>query len=189
MLNVIHGNIFDAKTGIICHGVNCQRVMGSGIAAAIRQRWPVVYEKYLEMPDLKGKLLGEVQLVAVEDDLYVANCFTQENFGSDGKKYANLDAIKRSIEYVLTVAERNTAIVHVPKIGAGLGGLDWETEVFPAIAQLSDQHPQRGCHYLRIPLKCSMSYTIQHNSCHYELSGFLINIKEQGAQFHGIFKE
>ena len=31
---------------VICHQVNCQGVMGAGIAKQIRARWPEVYEDY-----------------------------------------------------------------------------------------------------------------------------------------------
>ena len=32
----------------ICHQVNCQGKMNSGVAKAIRERWPVVFEQYMK---------------------------------------------------------------------------------------------------------------------------------------------
>ena len=40
------GNVFDSDADIICHQVNCQGVMGSGVAKEVRERFPNVYEQY-----------------------------------------------------------------------------------------------------------------------------------------------
>lgn len=40
---VIDENLLDAKNGIICHQVNCQGKMNSGVAKAIREKYPRVY--------------------------------------------------------------------------------------------------------------------------------------------------
>lgn len=42
------GNVFDSDAKIICHQVNCQGVMGSGVAKEVRERYPKVYEQYHE---------------------------------------------------------------------------------------------------------------------------------------------
>lgn len=34
------GNVFDSDAKIICHQVNCQGVMGSGVAKEVRERYP-----------------------------------------------------------------------------------------------------------------------------------------------------
>ena len=41
------GDLLDAPVDYICHQVNCQGRMGSGIAKQIKERWPVVYEGYM----------------------------------------------------------------------------------------------------------------------------------------------
>jgi len=38
MIKIINGNILDAKETFICHQVNCQGVMGAGLAKAIRNK-------------------------------------------------------------------------------------------------------------------------------------------------------
>ena len=42
----ITGDLFDTKANVILHQVNCQGVMGSGIAAEIKRRFPQAYEDY-----------------------------------------------------------------------------------------------------------------------------------------------
>lgn len=93
----IQGDITTATHGIIAHGVNCQGVMGSGVALAIRNRWPKVFEEYKAVCDEnrlnRRDLLGHTQLVQVGPSLYVANMFTQYDYGREGKQYASLQAV------------------------------------------------------------------------------------------------
>jgi O-acetyl-ADP-ribose deacetylase (regulator of RNase III) len=46
MIHYVKGNLLDSNCDYICHQVNCQGVMGSGIARQIRERYPVVYLYY-----------------------------------------------------------------------------------------------------------------------------------------------
>lgn len=101
MLRLKTGDVTTPTYGIIGHGVNCQGVMGSGVALAIRNKFPKAYEEYLKFcAPFKGRehdLLGLTQLVEVGRGLYVANMFTQLNYGRDGKAYADLNAIGSAI--------------------------------------------------------------------------------------------
>ena len=114
-----NSDITEVKTGTIAHGVNCQMRMGSGVAKALYKKWPIVKESYLNM---KKPELGQVQIFWVDwgSKLAVANCFTQEFYGSDGGVYADLDAIRKCLTIVATYHKE----IHVPMIGCGLGGLE-----------------------------------------------------------------
>lgn len=93
----VNGDVTAPIRGIIGHGVNCQGVMGSGVALAIRNKFPKAYDEYKALCDAtadKRNLLGTVQLVQINEDLYIANMFTQFSFGGDGKKYASLSAVR-----------------------------------------------------------------------------------------------
>lgn len=93
------GDVTSPTVGIIGHGVNCQGVMGSGVAKAIREKFPQAYTEYKKLCDRTKpeSLLGVTQLVQITDDLYVANMFTQLNYGADGKQYASIVAIREAI--------------------------------------------------------------------------------------------
>jgi O-acetyl-ADP-ribose deacetylase (regulator of RNase III) len=55
----------------------------------------------------------------------------------------NIKAIRRGFVSLLNHLEywgRITSIA-LPKIGCGLGGLDWETEVFPILDEVSSTFP------------------------------------------------
>ncbi len=101
IIREVNGDVTAPIRGIIGHGVNCQGVMGSGVALAIRNKYPVVFEKYKEFCDAAASpemLLGQVQLVEIQPDLYVANMFTQLSFGRDGQAYASREALIATLQ-------------------------------------------------------------------------------------------
>jgi len=126
--------------GLICHGVNCQGKMGSGVALAIRKKWPQVAEGYFEHIKVNGtgeQNLGMVNFVKITDELHVANCFTQNFYGYDGKKYADVSAIAMSLDRAFNFAYHNDLAVYLPEIGGLRGGLNFQEEVLPTIFELS----------------------------------------------------
>lgn len=120
MLEYRKGNLLSVTSGIIAHGCNAQGVMGSGVAFQIKNKYPEAYLDYLIMP----KRLGEVSLVKVTKDLYVANCITQEYYGRDKSVvYVDYDAINLVMNKLCRIQQECT--VNMPKIGAGLANGDW----------------------------------------------------------------
>jgi O-acetyl-ADP-ribose deacetylase (regulator of RNase III) len=138
-MEFIKSDITLINRGIIAHGVNCQRTMGSGVAKAIKDKWPVVYEEYMKYP--KGREnLGKVNFVPVTANIWVANCFTQIYYGRNSNtKYASPIAIRNCMLSVFPFASSNETPVCLPKIGCGLGGLSWKEEVEPIIQEMEDR--------------------------------------------------
>ena len=50
-MDVVSGNLLEIEEGIICHQVNCQGVMGAGVAKTIASRYPQVLSAYRELCD------------------------------------------------------------------------------------------------------------------------------------------
>ena len=104
MIKIIDGNLFDSKANIICHQCNCQGVMGSGVAAEARQRYPNVFEAYRQ-DYLDGKLeLGYVCFATAKQDQVIANMCAQNTFGYNGGIYTNYDALQKCLETVKAYA-------------------------------------------------------------------------------------
>lgn len=134
MIEYIEKDVTTVGMGIVAHGVNCQHKMASGVAKAIRAKWPEVYEAYKRNP--KGPaMLGTCHLINIADDdsLWVANCYTQIFYGYGGGRYADAEAIGRSIEKTCMYADIYDLPIFMPRIGCGLGGLDWDKDVLPRI--------------------------------------------------------
>jgi O-acetyl-ADP-ribose deacetylase (regulator of RNase III) len=151
----INHNVINTLEGVVAHGCNCQGVMGSGVALAIRKRWLYAYQRYQEMvtshrekhhPDMSG-LLGLSLIVNVGDDLltpinslFVANMFTQNYYGNDGRKYADIAAIEVALSSTMSFCRGANLPLYMPRIGCGLGGLSWDEEVGPIVEQLQRTH-------------------------------------------------
>lgn len=137
---LINGNLLDAKADFICHQVNCQGKMGSGVAKAVRERYPNVYEQYKLFCDINRieQLLGFSQYVKVSDDAdkqpyYVINMFAQANYGYDGKQYTSLEAFKKCLESINSHCIGYT-VAFPWKIACCRGGADWNV-VLPMILE------------------------------------------------------
>jgi O-acetyl-ADP-ribose deacetylase (regulator of RNase III) len=138
-LSVIEKDITTVGHGVILHGCNMQKAYRSGVAGAIRKKWPVAYESFMAVPSDR-LFLGNVDRVKIDPSLWIFNCFTQKYYGRDGKRYASLDGIRAAVEKGLIFATSCDLPVFMPKIGCGLGGLDWVTEVEPIIEELLKIH-------------------------------------------------
>jgi O-acetyl-ADP-ribose deacetylase (regulator of RNase III) len=137
-------DVRDIKEGWILHGVNCKGVMGSGIAKVLRDKYPGIYKEYKALCDARGvDNLGLVDVVAINSSvLLVINCFTQASFGYNKTiKYADQNAIRNCFDILVdglyyiyqTTSGMLPETIYLPRIGCGLGGLDWETEVEPIV--------------------------------------------------------
>ncbi len=126
MITYVTGDLLGATQKVIVHGCNNRGVMGSGVARQIRARWPNVYEVYSLRHKVFGLELGDIVPVATLDDKIIVNAITQDGFGRDGQRYVDYAAIERCFE---TINDRVDAWevteVAMPRIGAGLGGGDW----------------------------------------------------------------
>lgn len=112
-------------SGIIVHGCNAQGVMGAGFAKDIKAKYPKMFDKYSEDIKMGRGLLGDVSWY-VAPMVYIASGITQEFYGRDGKKYVSYDAVDSVMSKVFAAAYHNGLSVHMPKIGSGFGGGDWE---------------------------------------------------------------
>jgi O-acetyl-ADP-ribose deacetylase (regulator of RNase III) len=140
-MQVVTKDILTVEKGIICQQVNCQGAMGSGIAKAIRDKWPIVYESYRDYVRLhksKGvSVLGNMDAVNVSDydandkclnNKWVANLFGQEFYGNDGKQYTSYEAFDNALSVLASFCiHKKYPDVYFPYlIGCGLGGGDWK---------------------------------------------------------------
>lgn len=131
------------KKVLLMHGCNNIRAWGSGFVLALNKHWNRPMERYVRDHSC---VLGDIQYVKVEENLWVVNAITQNGCGTDTIhhldrhietcpfKYDALISCCRKVQSDINLIEFNTnteACVVMPKIGAGLGGGNW-----PVIARL-----------------------------------------------------
>lgn len=118
----LSGDLFK-QSGIkaYAHGCNCAGAMGKGIAVEFKTRWPLMYKDYRELCQNGDFNLGDV--FHWRDGLtHIFNLGTQRTW----RTKARVDAIAVAIEKMIIIAEEHQVTkIGLPKIGAGLGGLDW----------------------------------------------------------------
>lgn len=133
-IEYIKGDLFSTNITSIVHGCNAQGVMGSGVAKIIREKYPKAYDRYRKEYELHNHLrLGHVIPVPCGDKVndpdnfkIIINAITQEFYGRDGKRYVSYDAVADSMNIINKFFEvYGITEVAMPKIGAGLGGGDW----------------------------------------------------------------
>ena len=127
MVKIISGDLLNSKEDYICHQVNCKGVMGSGVAKAIRDKWPNVYETYLQYVNMcVGTPLGSVCFAPTENGTQeVANMFAQFTYGYDGLRYTSYDAFCNCLSILARDIPKSKTIAFPYKIGSDRGGANW----------------------------------------------------------------
>ncbi len=127
IIKEIQGDLLNTEFKFIAHGVNCQNVMGSGVAKALFNKYPDVkkrYHSYCESIEKENRL-GSVCSTGIQaDGKIILNLFTQFEYGYDDKRYVNYAAIVECFRKIIEW-DRIDALA-VPRIGCGLAGGDWD---------------------------------------------------------------
>lgn len=135
-------------TKIIAHVCNDKGGWGRGFVLALSARWPIDAKvsspeyMYREWSKRKWKgrdfVLGEIQTIWVQDTTFVCNMIAQRDFREleeDGislklpnVKYSSLmECLCRlRIQCINSQNSGKYISIHMPRIGAGLGGGDWD---------------------------------------------------------------
>lgn len=150
MIKYITGDVTDPlinsenEIAVVVHLCNNLGAYNAGVAKAIRNKWPRAYEAY---SDELAKKLGTYTRVQVETNVQVVNLIGMEGIGRDTKpiRYIpikeglhtlgdKLRDLNRHYDFATQFLPDPNVIsylphytVHLPKIGTGLAGGDWET--------------------------------------------------------------
>ena len=111
---------------IISHICNDIGAWGKGFVMAISKRWKEPAKQYYK--EGEGFILGAVQFVAVEENVWVANIIGQHKIYKDenGNPPIRYEAVKEGLQQVAEYAQKINAKVQMPRIGCGLAGGSWD---------------------------------------------------------------
>lgn len=131
MIKHIKCNIFESGADVICHQVNCQGVMGSGIARQVREKFPNVYNNYVKncnyFHEDTSKLLGCIQVDSINEKQKIVNLYAQNTFGYDGKRYTDYSALKNCLCGVCNhFIDSNYTIAFPYLMSCDRGGGSWD---------------------------------------------------------------
>jgi O-acetyl-ADP-ribose deacetylase (regulator of RNase III) len=139
MIRVVEGDLFETNTKVICHQVNCQGVMGSGVALLVKQKYPHVFEEYQMFCKENKSLLGKVLPVKCNDGKIICNLFAQDRFGYDGKCYTSYEALEECFNSLKNIVSKKDEISMPYLMGCHRGGGDWDI-VFKMISDCFETH-------------------------------------------------
>lgn len=141
-IQIIKGNLLESDVNYICHQVNCQGKMNSGIAKSIREKWPKAYDEYINWyqewqvkeaelssfecsPSASEMMLGEICLVNIAENKNIIHMASQEFYGYDKRRYTSYDAFWNCLHEIKQEIPRGSKIGFPYGIGCVRGGANW----------------------------------------------------------------
>lgn len=118
-MEYINGDVFLApEKSCICHQVNTYGAMGKGIALSVKIKYPRVYTQYKRhLEDLILSPYGTVLFCGIDNNRYIANCFSQIGWKTD------YDLFEKCLHVLADTQCNYFAIPY--KMGCGLAGGNW----------------------------------------------------------------
>lgn len=127
-VRLMEGNMFMSSAQTITNAVNTAGIMGAGLAAEFRHRYPDMHAAYVE--DCKNNVirLGEPTLWTGSLP-YILNFPTKGKHLAEGTTHHMLRDGLRFTRFLIEGGAWKIASLAVPALGCGLGGLDWHKTV------------------------------------------------------------
>jgi len=121
---------------IIAHICNDIGAWGKGFVMAISKRWKapeVAYREWYKYRESNGFQLGNIAIIEIEENIHVANMIGQKGIKTVGEDSPiRYEAVEKCLEKLAIHAKQLEASVHMPRIGCGLAGGNWN-EIEPLI--------------------------------------------------------
>lgn len=128
---ISNGDMFKSKCEALVNPVNIKGVMGKGLALTFKTKYPAHFENYKRACQ-NGEMTTEKVLAYQEKGGPMIICLATKDDWRDSSKMeyisAGLDDLANQIK---ALGIRSVAI---PKLGCGLGGLDWN-KIRPLIVE------------------------------------------------------
>ncbi len=133
-IKVVTGNIFTTNVKTLVNPINCEGVMGAGLALECRLRYPDMYNRYKKICE-KGLIQPGLLWLYKAKDRQILNFVTKDRWrGKSEPRYLHLGLMK----FIDTYESKGIDSVAFPLLGADNGGLD-ESKSLQIIEQyLSD---------------------------------------------------
>jgi len=123
MITIKDCNIFDNKFNVVINPVNCDGVMGAGLAKRFKEKYPDMYEDYRKQCINKRLLIGKLHVYRVNENLTIINFPTKDSWRENSKYEYILKGLKELNKYLISSDKRLS--VGIPALGCGLGGLEF----------------------------------------------------------------
>lgn len=124
-LQYVLGDILKAGTDAVVNPVNCVGVMGAGLAKQFKDKYPNMFEDYKNWcGTIAGiGILRVYERFSFDRPLFIINFPTKYHW----KDPSRLEYIESGLATLVFVVKKlGIKSVAIPKLGCGLGGLEWK---------------------------------------------------------------
>ncbi len=112
---------------ILAHIVNDGAARwGAGFARVVGKKWPDAQQDFRAWAEERNLRLGKVRLFDLSPDLAVAHMVAQRGYGPSPKPRIRYGPLLECLSQLAEVAKARRAAVHMPRIGTGQAGGNWE---------------------------------------------------------------
>ena len=115
--------------GIIAHVVNDGTPnWGGGFALEVAKEWGFIQEEFRDWveQDRSNLSLGKIHWAQIEEDLSIVHMVAQRGYGPSARPRIRYAALSDALDQLQEVASEQGASVHMPRIGTGQAGGNWE---------------------------------------------------------------
>lgn len=145
----VEGDLFAVVADAFGHGINAYGDMGEGIASIFARRWPDMFETYRGLCAHGLIEPGRAWGYTASDGARLYGMVTEDVPG-----HARLDWVASAVGRALDdLTAQGGAVLAVPKIGAGLGGLAW-SDVRQTLQEVSARQAATLLVVIRPPSDC-----------------------------------
>ena len=140
-IRFVDGDMFSIPADILVNTVNCVGVMGAGVAAEFKKRYPEMYKDYVNRCRRKELKPGcpylwqNPSMFGEGKEELIINFPTKDNW-RDPSKYEYVEDGLIRMRDLLSHADGRTVVM--PAVGCGHGGLNWERIKAMIVRYLSD---------------------------------------------------
>lgn len=118
---IVGKSIFDTKLQAMINTVNCDGVMGKGLALEFKRRYPYMFKEYKEKC-LKGEIKPGLLHIYRTDKKVIINFPTKKHWENKSR----MEYIEKGLLYLKKNYKAwELKSIAFPQLGCDLGGLDW----------------------------------------------------------------
>jgi O-acetyl-ADP-ribose deacetylase (regulator of RNase III) len=126
VIELVKGNLLEAKVEALVNTVNTEGVMGKGIALQFKKKFPAMFEAYQEActaGEVKPGRVNVYERGEVANPRFIINFPTKRHW----REASKMEDIESGLAALaLEIQNRRIRSVAIPALGCGLGGLQWK---------------------------------------------------------------
>ena len=138
MIHFVQGDMFATPYDVLVNAVNCVGVMGKGLALTFRNKYPNNYTQYAQVCKSKQLRPGQIFVTDINGQIII-NAATKDHWRDPSYE----EWVINTIVHIATWLTLHPSVktIAVPKLGCGLGGLDWN-RIRPVMEEAFSDCPQ-----------------------------------------------